>query len=237
MNNYHLYLDYLELRRRVERHLSRALPVVAHIIIFAVVANLIGWNGYKGIRDPNDYYFIAPEFGRFLAGWSGVLLVHTLWQTLRSSLPGYVRNRAIEKEMRARLELNDSYLTDDPKMLFRLHGLLEENIRMRGGFFILLLATAILNAMIWIPWALDEPRTSRGWMIAQTLEVIVLVTSLIYGAWRSGKENQLRKQLEALPPVSNYNPPAEEEVTFRLQDDGELVDFPISSPEQKKKRS
>lgn len=240
-NGYLNFLDYLELRRRVEKRLSRPLPLLAHTLVFGVSALLIGLLGFYSFRNPNvlDYYFILPGLGQFVAVWSGGLFLHGLWAFVRSGALGGARGKAIEAEMRARLEQGDSYLSDNPKDLFRLHGLLEDDVRKRSGIFWLMLTAIFINALIWIPWAIYEPYSSFGWLIGLFLGMGYL-PALAWSAWRRGqREGKLRKQMEQLfdhPTDEREYWNASQRLT-QVSDDGELVDHEPLAYQGKRKRS
>jgi hypothetical protein len=238
-NGYLNFLDYLELRRRVEKRLSRPLPLLAHTLLFGAGAPIIGLLDFYVLR--GSYYFpylVQPAFGQIVALWSGALFLHGIWAFLRSGAMGSARGKAIEAEMRARLEQDDSYLSDNPKDLFRLHGLLEDDVRKRSGIFWLMLTVTFINALIWIPWALYEPTTSFGWFFGTLLSVCYL-PALLWAGWRRGRrEGKLRKQMEQL-----FDHPADERDYWntsqrltQVNDDGELVDYEPLEYQGKRKR-
>jgi hypothetical protein len=242
-NGYLNFLDYLELRRRVEKRLSRPLPLLTHTLVFGVSALLIGLLGFYYFKPPFDfydlnYYFISPGFGQFVALWSGGLFLHGLWAFLRSGALGGARSRVIEAEMRARLEQDDSYLSDNPKDLFRLHGLLEDDVRKRSGIFWLMLTVVFINAFAWIPWAITTPSDSVGWTMGILLGSGYLPV-LAWSGWRRGRrEGKLRKQMEQL-----FDHPADKRDYWntsqrltQVSDDGELVDYEPLVYQGKRKR-
>ena len=83
-NGYLTFLDYLELRRRVEKRLASGRYFLLHIIIFMVEMALIGAAGFNPSYDPSNYFFVFPSYGNLVAFWSGVLLAHGLWSYWRS---------------------------------------------------------------------------------------------------------------------------------------------------------
>jgi len=198
-NGYLTFLDYLELRRRVEKRLAAGNWFLLHIFVFGIGAALIGIAGFHAIYDPDEYFYIFPQYGHYVSLWSGVLLAHGLSTYWRSGARAGKRDVVIENEMRERLQNDDMYLSDHPKDLFRLHGLLNDDIRKRASLVPTLLTFVIINALIWIPWALSgQAFTSFAWNAASLLVVPFLLT-LVWNIWgRARHESKLRKQLEQL---------------------------------------
>jgi hypothetical protein len=137
---------------------------------------------------------------------------------------------------------DDSYLSEHPKDLFRLHALLEENIGKRARSVSLLMVYTTLNALIWLPWAIfDGARDSFAWMASPMLAVLIflplLLSTLLY---RERNERALRQQIETLSetprddeiPVKYKHEP--QRAMMRLSDDGELLE--IEDERQKTKR-
>src|SRR5437879_4514794 len=93
------FLDYIEIRRRIERQLSGMFWVFVHLGLFlaAVLALL-------AIEHPIYYYnggtsFIEPNIGFAMTYWSVLLLLHSLWTYRRSGATAKVRERAVEREL------------------------------------------------------------------------------------------------------------------------------------------
>jgi hypothetical protein len=110
-NSYFGYLDYLELRRRVERRLSGSLWLFAHIVVFAFLPLVCfalwpygWWYPVRGSTLVHDWI----AYG--MIGWSIVLLLHGLWTYFRSGAWGGRRSQVIETEMRERVRNDDTYL-------------------------------------------------------------------------------------------------------------------------------
>lgn len=225
-NGYLTFLDYLELRRRVEKRLASGKWLLLHAIMFGVGASVIGNAGYSPYYDPYRNYFIDPSYGFIIGCWSALLLLHGLWTYWQSGSSAGRRDEVIECEMRERVQANDLYLSNHPKDLFRLHGLLNNDIRIRASFISVLLTIIIINAIIWIPWAVFDPNTSFAWTTAPFL-VLPLVLALLWNMWRRGRhETKLRQQMEQLFG-SQQNQPFEDEYAdereIRLSESDELV--------------
>ena len=238
-NGYLTFLDYLELRRRVEKRLTSGNWFLLHTLVFGFGATFIGSMGYSPIYDEFHNYFIRPEYGHWVALWSGILFLHGLWTYWQSGARGGRRDQVIESEMRERVQNDDMYLSDHPKDLFRLHGLLNEDIRKRASAIPLLFTFIILNALIWIPWAMSpDVITSFAWAVAPLL-IVPLVLALMWNMWRRGRhEAKLRVQMEQLfgsqqsqPFEDDYD--SEREV--RLSESDELVT--VDDYMMKRKRS
>lgn len=223
INGYLTFLDYLELRRRVEKRLASGNWFLLHTIIFGVGAAAVGNAGWSPYYDPFRNYFIDPTYGFLIGSWSALLLMHGLWAYWHSGARGGKRDEAIEREMRERIQADDLYLSNHPKDLFRLHGLLNSDIRTRASMIPVLLTFIIINAVIWIPWAILDPQSSFAWQTAPIL-VIPLLLSLGWNIWRRGRHNaRISDQMEQLfgtqPIEDDYDPERE----IRLRNDDELV--------------
>src|SRR5262245_44475618 len=85
-NDYFSYLDYVELRRRVERHLTKAHLLALHISVFIVAVMYVLLMNDR-IFSPLEYpdYFTSPSLGSFMTAWSLVLLTHGLLTYRRSA--------------------------------------------------------------------------------------------------------------------------------------------------------
>src|SRR4051812_37175883 len=103
-NGYLTFLDYLELRRRVEKRLASGNWFFLHMVTFGVITAIIGSLAYSPIWDQFRDYFIRPQYGQLVALWSGILVIHGLWTLWHSGARGGQRDQAIETEMRERLQ-------------------------------------------------------------------------------------------------------------------------------------
>jgi hypothetical protein len=222
-NGYLTFLDYLELRRRVERRLASGKWFLLHAITFGVGAAIVGTAGWSPYYDSFRNYFIDPAYGFIIGSWSALLLIHGLWSYWHSGAHGAKRNEAIEREMRQRVEAHDLYLSDHPKDLFRLHCLINSDIRSRASMISVLLTFIVINAVIWIPWAILEADSSFAWQMAPML-VIPLLLALTWNFWRRGRhEVKLRNQMEQLFGSQSYQEDDYPEREMRLSDSDELV--------------
>jgi len=196
-NGYLTFLDYLELRRRVEKRLTAGHYFLLHTIVFAISATVIGSAAYSPIYYEFRDYFIRPGYGQFVALWSGILLIHGLLSFWRSGARAGKRDMVIENEMRERLQNDDFYLSDQPRDLFRLHSLLNEDIQNRSSLITTLLTFVVINAFIWIPWALSSPSDSFAWTLSLWL-IPPFVIAIVWNIIRRGRhDKRIRKQLEA----------------------------------------
>lgn len=160
-NDYLTFLDYLELRRRVEKRLSRPRWLIIHSIIF-VMAALGLMTRYLSLLGYSPY-FIHPTVSYTLGAWSTVLLLHAAFVYRRAGVFGNAREQAIEAEMRACIDADEFYLNDEPHNLFRLHGLLDEDIRQRAGLQRPLFSFIILNLLIWALHVIIGPGSLVAW--------------------------------------------------------------------------
>ncbi len=176
-NGYLTFLDYLELLRRIERRLASGSWFLLHVILFGAGTAIVGTAAWSPYYDPNRQYFINPVIGHWITLWSGVLLAHGLWSFWQSGSRTGRRDGVIESEMRERLQTDDIYLSDRPKDLFRLHGLLNDDIQKRANMIPTLLLFVFINACIWIPWTISgEADSSFAWMTAPILAVPALAS-------------------------------------------------------------
>jgi hypothetical protein len=225
-NSYWTFLDYLELRRRVEKRLMRGTLLLLHIIAF--VSTTCFLISTRNLFEPN--YFIEQGKGYFMAAWSLLLAVHALWTYANSGAAPWRRSEAIEKEIRERVRNDDSYLNENPKDLFRVHGLLETDIAKRSGAVILMTLYGVANAFIWLPWAaFSYARDNFAWTVSPVMAIFILLPLLGFSLYRrAGREQALRKQMEQLgeqaPPEAAHKQKRYAENThMRLTDDGELL--------------
>ncbi len=178
-NDYLTYLDYLELRRRVERRLGSHNLLLGHSIAF-VIATLVLMTRYLSLLGYSPY-FIDPNVSIAIGGWSLALLIHAAIVYRRSGVFSGARERAIEAEMRARIKTDEHYLNDEPREMFRLHGLLDEDIRQRAGLHKPLFSFVILNMLIWALHIAIGPGSLVAWH-GTLLLLIGMVAFLILAA-------------------------------------------------------
>jgi len=237
-NGYLTYLDYLELRRRVEKRLASGNWLLLHTFIFTIGATVLGIYGFQTYYNPFDYFYVDPTMGHIVGLWSGILLLHGLWSYWYSGVRSTQRNEAIEREMRKHIEADDMYLGEDPKNLFRLHGLLNKDLRKRANIIPTLVFFIFLNAVIWIPWAINDAHSPYAWTNAPIL-ILPLLLALAWNMWRKEQhEAHLQDQMEQLfggqlvqENEDDYDPEREK----RLSESEELVT--IDEYMMKRKRS
>ena len=233
MHNYFIFLDYLELRRRIEKRLATVNWLLLHSILFVVVTGLLLMTLTAGT--PNFYtgYFILPPIGYAMTAWSVLLLLHTFWTYARSGATASRRNEMIEREMSERVQNEDTYLSDNPKDLFRIYGLLEEDIQKRAAIFNILRIFATLNMIVWLGSALRDGLTSSfAWQSVIGIGLAFLPV-LAFNAWqRSRHEGRVRKLLSSATPADEQPEPLKNDRLLRLADDGELVDYEVDKPKR-----
>jgi len=218
-NGYLTFLDYLELRRRVEKQLASGNHFLLHIFIFGTGATFSGLAGWS----PYIYgWFVYPLNGHLVSLWSGILLAHGLWTYWQSGARAGRRDHVIESEMRERIKNDDLFLSDRPKDLFRLHGLLNDDIQKRASMTPTLLLFAFINACVWIPWTLaGHASDSFAWMVAMML-VIPFIVAVVWNVWqRVRHEAQLRKKLEQYFSNEQIDNEPFDEREMRLSEDGD----------------
>lgn len=231
-NSYFSYLDYLELRRRVERRLSGSLWLFIHIAAFAFLPLVCfglwpyGW-WYPG------YTLVHGWIAAAMVGWSVVLLLHGLWIFFRSGAWGARRSQVIETEMRERLRSDDTYLTQDSRDLFRLHGLLEEDVQRRTGTTTTLLSLfTVVNVVSWIAARGGLYDALIWWLPAAVF--LLLLPILIVSRWQLRRhEGRLRELLASGEAVPAVKPKRE---ALRFAGDDELLDIIDEEDYEKPKR-
>jgi hypothetical protein len=238
-NNYWTFLDYLELRRRIEKRLAGGKWLLLHTALFFAAVLF-----FTAMRPPPPYYFdyyIQPGAGYFMVVWSLLLAAHGLLTYVRSGGSASRRGQAIEAEMRERIQNDDTYLSDDPKDLFRLHGILDDDIGKRSSSVSLLTIYTTINAMLWIPWAIfDGASDSFAWTASPIMLIFIFLPLLGFSAFSSaGRERKLRQQMEnsgePMPAIPKQKRAAHESA-MRLSDDGELIMIEDEMEQPKSKR-
>jgi hypothetical protein len=232
-NSYFSYLDYLQIRRRIERRLSRSRWLFIHITVFVLTPTVVflttpwlWWtSGYP--------YVVDPVIGGIMAGWGVALLLHGLWTFYRSGAWGNTLSHTVETEMHERVENNDSYLVQDARDLFRLHGLLEDDIQRRASATITPLAVfTVLNGLLWIVER-GGTYTSFAWYIAPFM-ALLLLPILAFNLWRVGRHERKLRDLLATAKPSSMEPKRD---VLHLADDGEVLDIIEEDVYGKRKRS
>jgi 2TM domain len=226
------FLDYLEIRRRIERRLPGMLWVWVHLAPFlAVVIMLLGVNSAYIDRYPDPPYFLVPGLGLPMTFWSIALLLHGLWSYRRSAAMARTREQGIDQELRERIEQDDTMLLADPRRVFRIRGLLDEDIRQRSGLYMALLAFLLLNAATWIVWASKGADDSYTWQMTIPTVIVFLLPALALNMWRRRRRDHKLERLMAERKVDTGKSKRKlsfddmAEAAVRLSDDGELVPF------------
>lgn len=196
---------------------------MVHSFIFLAITAWLGILGAIVNTNPTEdrFYFLAPEAGHIMALWSVLLVAHSLWTFRRSGMVTSTRTTVIENELSERLEANDIYLSDDPKDLFRLKGLLQDDLRKRSGSSVILPVFTIVNMMLWLPWAATAASTGAAWQIAPLLALGFTPIFLLNLWLRSRQEAWVQRQLEPRAVKRKLHTDA----ALRLTADGKLVDL------------
>jgi hypothetical protein len=198
LKTYRSYLDYKEIRRRVEGKLQKSRGLLIHILIF-LAANIGLWIvSYPTRYDPIAYNNVFMA-GVFTAAWSAVLLLHALGGFFHSGLWPSARETAIEAEMSALLA--DSLDSDDEDF-FQIHRMLDNDIWQRSGYLFSLSIFAISNVFIWMVWVLAGAALYNSvlWFGVIFAAMIFVAGGGILNFWRRGKREQRRIQ-DNMPPA------------------------------------
>lgn len=235
-NSYFSYLDYLELRRRVERRLSGSLWLFIHVMLFAftplvAVAVTPYWRSWWW---GDGFNLVLPWIAYGMMGWSVALLLHGLWTYFRSGAWGSRRSQLIETEMRQRVQHEDSYLVQDDRDLFRLHGLLEEDVRKRGSAAVIPLAVfTVVNAVNWLMSG-GGLSTSYPWQITPAIVLLILLPVLGFRLWGENRRQHKLMQMMASGVTAPAVKPKRE--ALRFAGDNELLDIIEDDEYEKPKR-
>jgi hypothetical protein len=240
--DYSTYLDYKEIRRRVERRLKQGGGLLAHMLLYllavpaVVLSNAYLSYTYFSFGSARFYeVYVSPAVGIPFAIWGLVLLAHAFRVYRRSGAFGEAREQAVEAELRARLAADDTTLLADSRRAFRVHSLLVEDIQSRSGMVNSLLLVSAVNALVWVMWALAGANTPSAWLGAVLVGPVVLLPLLVLNG--SARRRQEKKLIRALadwtvpPPYikrKRQTPDYAGAYAGRLSDDGEdgeLVDW------------
>lgn len=221
-NDYLTYLDYLELRRRVEKRLARPKALLFHVLIFILIVG--GTTLYLHRSVSWNYYFYEPGAAQIFTLWSGVLFLHGLFTFLRSGVFSGRREAIIEREMRKRLQDDVHFLSDNPQDLFRLHGLLYEDVGRRAKPFWLLSLFSTLNGIGWWVWYYMSSQRSSVMGDAVLLAApILLVLLAIVAARQARYTHEMQKQMRENAQNTVSPKQLRREPAYRLEEDGELI--------------
>ncbi len=224
------FFDYIEIRRRIERQLPGAQQVFGHLALFllAVIAFVTIRYGQYSVN-PWPGYGLEPGLAYAMTFWSILLLIHGLWAYRRSGAAGAARERAVERELEKRIGQDDTGLLADHRRVFRIRGLLDEDIRLRSGLFIWLLSFLAVNATTWVIWASAGARSSYTLQMTIPTAIAFVAPALVLNLWRRRRRDRKLQRLmsEQAPQAAkakrkrSFDEMAERAV--RLSDDGELV--------------
>src|SRR5688572_10363150 len=92
-----LFVEYTEIRRRIERRFANTHIVIGHVIVFALASIATG-----GWQSPGIYYYgyrSSFSLGIIILLWSFVLLGHGLWVYRRSAALAKAREAAINQQI------------------------------------------------------------------------------------------------------------------------------------------
>lgn len=233
-DNYSAYLDYKEIRRRVERRFKKGYWLAGNLalfLLFVLYCTLIGYF-YVSPMYPDRSYFIEPAAGVFVTIWSALLFFHSLIAYRKSGAFSERREEAIEGELRERLAQDDTLLLSDRHQAFRIHALLAEDIQQRTRDFTTVLTFTGINAAVWVLWALVGASTPVAWSVTSLLTLLVLLPLLLISrANRRRQDHKLTHTLANWDVQASYAkrkrqmPDYADDYTARLTDDGELVEW------------
>jgi hypothetical protein len=230
-NNYWTFLDYLELRRRVEQHLARGHWLFLHLVIF-LIANIV-----PTITHPRAAYYydgavyVNSVIGYLMLFWSLLLVGHALWTFSRSAAWASSRSQAIETELSEQMQSENTYLSDNPKGLFRIHDMLENDLRHRSSAVWWMTVYSGVNVFVWTASVFSAPEGSFAWHMMTIIALAILLPVLALTVLRNElHEQKLRKEMEGFVDRSRISrkqkrvPDAEMQARYlRLADDGELM--------------
>jgi hypothetical protein len=229
------YLDYGEIRRRIEQRLAGATGIVWHMALFLVAILAILMFVIPG--QTNGYpYFIEPGVGALFAIWSIVLMLHGARSFRRSGAIPRRREPAIEEEISERVEQGDTVLLEDVRQVFRVRALLNQDIRQRAGILAVINAFLIFNAFVWVMWTLQGATSSYTWQMTIPTAIVFLLPAFALNALRRvRRDRKLARMLAGLDnrvEVPKRKRLLDDEVFVRLSDDGELEeifeeDYPV----------
>lgn len=221
------YFDYVEIRRRIERRLSSGTALGLHLGLYLAV--LIGLIGVFGRVQGSA---TVTWVNLFMAGWSGVLLMHGLWTARQSALSNRQRHSAVHTEINARLDSGDTELLADVRGVFRVQSLLEEDVRMRAGWNVTLLGyILVMNAAWGVNLLTRQIADATIWHILILMSFFALpAIYTINKTRRYLRDRKLeralishpRRQQTAAKHKRSFE--ADLDAYARLSDDGELVE-------------
>lgn len=226
-HDYQTFLDYLEMRRRVEKRLAKTSLLALHTFVFAlIVGGMAAFGLFTSGWPAMQPYFIAPAAGWFITWWSGLLFLHSAATYWRSGLNANRRNRAIEDEMRRRLSADEGYFDADE--LFRLHNQLDEDLQTRASALPLYFGLAGVNLLVWLMFASQGAFTNFGWIATPIL-------ALMFAPFLARRNRMIAQREAELHGQTNVKRKREDAAVWRLAEDGEIIeddDSPLTKPKR-----
>jgi hypothetical protein len=218
MNCYHLYLDFLELRRRAERRLARPRWPLLHVIVFCLVSAALGLYGQMQFYEFNPIKF-GPSRIYPMTVWAVLLAIHSLWVSLRSGAHFVRRGAVVEQLMREKLQQPDGYLLDDSRGLFQLHRLFERDLARRARIVTGVTVFALVNVAVWVG-AVNELGagwnfTAQPFILTGVHSVTLLAVWSLLMIWNTIRERNTCYQIEVL----TQEPDRKRAPSLRLSDD------------------
>ncbi len=224
-----LFLDYLQIRHRVESRLASSQAILAHIGLFLIAVLALLITTLYPINYPYvpRSHFIDVGASYLMTAWSIILLGHGVLAYRKSGASANTRAQVVENEINQRLENGDTELLDNPRQAFRLQALLNEDIRLRAGLFVPIMLFLMLNAVTWAAWAVQGASTSYTWQMTVPTALVLLPPPLAMNAWRRARRNRRIMRLltdeYTVPLKPKRTAEAADDAVYRLSDDGELV--------------
>jgi hypothetical protein len=223
-----LFFEYTEIRRRVERQLAITQMVISHFLLFLFAEMIVLTS--RPPDAPSYWRQLPMSIGIPLALWSLALLGHGVWVYRKSGASAKAREAAINHQLEERLDEGDTELLNTQREAFRLHGLLEEDIRKRSGTYTATLLFLALNLVGWVIYAASQRDGTFPWN-ALPLTILCLAPATLVNFLR-----RVQREREYAALFDNWSAQGdssvrqskpkrrEDESTVRLSDDGELVE-------------
>ncbi len=247
MHNYFIFLDYLELRRRIEKRLARPYLLAIHAVLFsAAVTGFSIYTTQQMMRfsyDPNIRFAFYPAETLVMTLWAVLLMIHGLRTYSHSGAAGGRREQIVADEINQRLENGDSHLTDNPQNLFRLHGLLERDIQNRSSGTAILMLFTLFNAAGWTLWAAThilgmsgESANAYPWQATPLLSLFFLLMLVANQLRLIGHNAGIKEEVASLD-ITDYDVAEMSKSGYRLALDDELIDYEFDDYNEKKKNT
>jgi hypothetical protein len=245
LDNNPLFRDYQEVRRNIESKLASPGLILGHVVLFnlavlALFAFTVLLNPAVPFYVPRSH-FVDAGASYAMTAWSLLLVAHGLWVYRKSGADGGQRGRVIEGELEHRIKQGDTDLLDNPRQTFQIRGLLTEDVRLRSGVFVPILAFIFVNALTWAVWGIQGAYSSYTWTVTLPTTLAFLLPALVVNMVRRQRRN--RRIMRLLDEDSAYGAPVkakrtlndDDEAVYHLSDDGELVAVEGDAAERKAK--